>query len=183
MKKSILIVVLTFSVSMVFGQKQKIGHVNTTEIMESMYIKDSIQFKLMEFRKQLEKESIYLQQELQEREHGLQKLKDSISEESFNNLVQRLQQDYSEFQTVTLPNMQKRFQLKELDLVKPIEEKITKAIEKIAKENSFTYIISKETALFAGGDDITKLVRLELGLPEEAEPLPLNGGIQSQFGY
>ena len=32
-----------------------------------------------------------------------------------------------------------------------------------------------EATLYAGGQDITKLVRVELGLPEEAEKLTLDG--------
>jgi hypothetical protein len=47
--------------------------------------------------------------------------------------------------------------------------------KKIAKNNSFTYIINLEATLYAGGQDITKLVRLELDLPEEAEKLTLDG--------
>jgi len=57
MKKVILLLVLAFNVSIVIGQKQKIGHVNTQEIMQSLYIKDSIQFKLMGFQQMLENES------------------------------------------------------------------------------------------------------------------------------
>ena len=63
MKKSILLLVLALSTAIVFGQKQKIGHVNTQEIMQSMYLKDSVQFKLMEYTKQLENESRIAQNE------------------------------------------------------------------------------------------------------------------------
>ena len=183
MKKSILFLILTFSTSLVFSQKQKLGHVNTQQIMQSMYIQDSIQFKLMEYTKQLENESRRIQTELYNEQNELERLKDSLPQEIYNQRYQRLISDSKRYQEETVPQMQNSLKNRELFYLAPIEEKITKAIEKIAKENSFTYIISKETALFAGGDDITKLVRLELGLPEEAEPLPLNGGIQSQFGY
>ena len=79
--------------------------------------------------------------------------------------------------------MQNSLKNRELFYLAPIEEKITKAIEKIANQNSFTYIISQEATLFAGGEDITKLVRLELGLPEEDDNPTVNGGIQGGAAY
>lgn len=182
MKKSILFLILGFSTSIVFGQKQKIGHVNTQEIMQSMYIKDSVQFKLMDFQKMLEEESRRIQSKLYNEQLELERLKDSLPTEIFNQRYQGLMNDSKRFQEETLPQMQNSLKNRELFYLSPIEEKITKAIEKIAKENSFTYVISKEAILFAGGEDITKLVRLELGLPEEAESPTANGGLQGGAG-
>ena len=183
MKKGILLLILALSTTIVFGQKQKIGHVNTQEIMQSMYIKDSIQFKLMEYTKQLENESRRIQTELYSEQNELERLKDSLPQEIFNQRYSRLMSDSKRYQEETLPQMQNSLKNKELFYLAPIEDKITKAIEKIAKEKSFTYIISKDATLFAGGEDITKLVRLELGLPEEAEAPMVNGGLQGEAGY
>ena len=83
--------------------------------------------------------------------------------------------DSKRFQEETLPQMQNSLKNKELFYIAPIEKKITEAIQKLAKRNSFTYIINLEATLYAGGEDITKLVRVELGLPEEAEKLTLDG--------
>tara|TARA_B100000674_G_scaffold431454_1_gene388657 strand:+ start:5624 stop:6190 length:567 start_codon:yes stop_codon:yes gene_type:complete len=176
MKKSILFLILTFSTSLVFSQKQKLGHVNTQQIMQSMYIQDSIQFKLMEYTKQLENESRRIQTELYNEQNELERLKDSLPQEIYNQRYQRLISDSKRYQEETVPQMQNSLKNRELFYLAPIEEKITKAIEKIANQNSFTYIISQEATLFAGGEDITKLVRLELGLPEEAESQTINGG-------
>ena len=183
MKKVIFLLVFALNISIVFGQKQKIGHVNTQQIMQSMYIKDSIQFKLMGYTKQLENESRRIQTELYNEQNELERLKDSLPTEIFNQRYQRLMNDSKRYQEETLPQMQNSLKNKELFYIAPIEEKITLAIEKIAEKNSFTYIISKEATLFANGIDITKEVRLELGLTEEAESSDINGGLQSGQGY
>ena len=175
MKKVVLLLVLAFNVSILIGQKQKIGHVNTQEIMQSLYIKDSVQFKLMGFQQMLENESRRIQSELYNEQIELEKLKDSLPTEIFNQRYQRLMSDSKRFQEETLPQMQNSLKNKELFYIGPIEKKITDAIQKIAKNNSFTYIINLEATLYAGGQDITKLIRLELGLPEEAEKLTLDG--------
>ena len=176
MKKNILLLTIVLSSSIAFCQKQKLGHVNTQEIMQSLYIKDSVQFKLMDFQKMLEEESRRIQSELYNEQLELERLKDSLPTGIFNQRYQRLMSDSKRFQEETLPQMQNSLKNKELFYIAPIEKKITEAIEKIAKENSFTYIISLEATLYAAGKDITKQVRLELGLPEEAEKLTLDGG-------
>lgn len=175
MKKNILFLILALNVSILIGQKQKIGHVNTQEIMQSLYIKDSVQFKLMGFQQMLENESRRIQSELYNEQVELERLKDSLPTEIFNQRYQRLMSDSKRFQEETLPQMQNSLKNKELFYIAPIEKKITEAIQKLAKRNSFTYIINLEATLYAGGEDITKLVRVELGLPEEAEKLTLDG--------
>jgi len=181
MKKVILLLFLSLNVTIAFSQKQKIGHVNTQEILQSLYIKDSIQFKLVDFQKVLENESRRIQSELYNEQIELEKLKDSLPTEIFNQRYQRLMSDSKRFQEETLPQMQNSLKNKELFYIAPIEKKITEAIQKIAKNNSFTYIINLEATLYAGGQDITKLVRLELGLPEQAEKLTLDesGNLQN----
>ena len=57
----------------------------------------------------------------------------------------------------------------------PLQNKMNAAIEKVAEANGFSYILQLEATLYAGGEDITKLVRKELGLSEEASLLPPNG--------
>lgn len=181
MKKVILLLFLSLNITIAFSQKQKIGHVNTQEILQSLYIKDSIQFKLVDFQKVLENESRRIQSELYNEQIELEKLKDSLPTEIFNQRYQRLMSDSKRFQEETLPQMQNSLKNKELFFIAPIEKKITDAIQKIAKNNSFTYIINLEATLYAGGQDITKLVRLELGLPEQAEKLTLDesGNLQN----
>ena len=95
----------------------------------------------------------------------------------FDIQAQALMRDKQEFQEVTYPTMQQSLQNKMAELQVPVEKKITEAIEKVAKANGFTYILQLEAALYAGGEDITKMVRKELGLSEEPEEMPVGARI------
>ena len=103
MKKSILLLILALTSTIVFGQKQKIGHVNTQEIMQSMYIKDSVQFKLIDFQKMLEEESRRIQSKLYNEQLELERLKDSLPTEIFNQRYQGLKNHSKRFQEETPP--------------------------------------------------------------------------------
>lgn len=175
MKKGILLMILAISTSVVFAQKQKIGHIDIQQIMQSLFIKDSVETKYMEYQTMLQGELQRLQNNLVREEQELTQLKDSIPEEIFNQRVQRLMKDQKEFQEETYPSMQQSLQNKMQALQIPLEEEINAAIEKVAKANGYTYILRMEATFYAGGPDITKLVRVALGLPEEPEELPMGG--------
>jgi outer membrane protein len=60
---------------------------------------------------------------------------------------------------------QQLLQQKQQDLIKPIQEKAVSTVQAVAKENGYTYVLSKE-ALFVSppGDDLLPLVKKKLGL-------------------
>lgn len=175
MKKSITLAVICLFTFGAFAQKQKIGHVNTQQIMQSLFVKDSVQTKYMTYQTKLQQELQKIQNELVQREQQLAQEQGVTEESLFNIKAQGLMRDKQEFQEVTYPTMQQSLQNKMNDLQLPLEKKITVAIEKVAKANGFTYVLQLEAALYAGGEDLTKMVRKELGLPEEPEELPAPG--------
>ena len=52
-------------------------------------------------------------------------------------------------------------------MLQPLIDKIGKAIEDVAKENGYAYIIDASTGvlLYRGGDDVTDLIKTKLGIP------------------
>ena len=60
---------------------------------------------------------------------------------------------------------QQLYQQKQQDLITPIERKARETISTVAKENGFTYVVSKE-ALFVSptADDLLPLVKKKMGL-------------------
>ena len=60
---------------------------------------------------------------------------------------------------------------KETELFQPIFDAAKEAIETVAKENGYTYIIDESVGvlLYAGGDDILPLVKTKLGIAASAE--------------
>jgi len=173
MRKSILLFVLTISSTIVLAQKQKIGHVDVQQIMQSLAVKDSIQQKFLDYQAIYQKELERIQNELIQEEQRLAEEQKTLPEEIFQQRYQSLLRRKQEFQEVTYPEAQQRLQQKMTELQIPLEEKLNVAIEKVAKENGFLYILQLEATLYAGGEDITKLVRKELGLPEEVEDQPM----------
>jgi outer membrane protein len=53
------------------------------------------------------------------------------------------------------------------EMLQPLIDKIGKAIEDVAKENGYSYIIDASTGvlLYRGGDDVTDLIKVKLGIP------------------
>lgn len=173
MKKIVLLFVIAVSSISLFGQKQKIGHVDVQQIMQSLAIKDSVQQKFLDYQSIYQKELERIQNELISEEQKLADDQKTLPEEIFQQRYQSLLRRKQEFQEVTYPEAQQRLQQKMTELQIPLEEKLNAAIEKIAKENGFIYILQLEATLYAGGEDITKLVRKELGLSEEPEEQPM----------
>ena len=60
----------------------------------------------------------------------------------------------------TVPQFQQMAQQEEQKLALPLQEKLAKAIEEIAKKDGYTYVLEEATTLFAGGINITKVVRI-----------------------
>ena len=156
--KSILIPFLTaILLSISFNSNSqvqlKIGHVDMNELLMALPERDSAQAIL-------EKESKELELVLEEMTVAYNKLMDDYQKglSSYSEIIKKAkefeildkQKRISEFEqnaTVTLQN-------RNAELIRPIYDKINKAINKIATENSFTYILdlSKGSVVFTSKD-------------------------------
>jgi outer membrane protein len=145
----------------------KIGHVNTNEIFMSLPESDSAQTLL-------QKETAELELMLEEMQVNLNNLVNAYEKEqaTYSDIVKKtketeiidIQRRIQEFQQDANQRMQQR----NLELIQPIYDKIYKAIEKIATEKGFTYIldISKGSVVFASknSQNINPIVLHELGI-------------------
>ncbi|HXB90821.1 MAG TPA: OmpH family outer membrane protein [Puia sp.] len=60
---------------------------------------------------------------------------------------------------------QQLYQQKQQDLISPIQKKAVEAIQAVAKENGFTYVLNKETLLVSPpAEDMLPLVKKKLGI-------------------
>jgi outer membrane protein len=169
MKKSLILLfaaMLAFSAS-AFAQKTvKLGHINSSDLMQIMPGKDSAQAAFEAEVKILEGELKAMQDELekklndyQERKSQMTELIRSTKEQELNDLNQRIQ--------VYQQNAQKKLQEKEAELLQPIIDRAKQAISDVAKENGYTYIFdtSAGAVLYQqDSDDILNLVKKKLGL-------------------
>lgn len=169
MKKSLILLfaaMLAFSAS-AFAQKTvKLGHINSSDLMQIMPGKDSAQSAFEAEVKILDGELKAMQEELekklndyQERKSQMTELIRSTKEQELNDLNQRIQ--------IYQQNAQKKLQEKEAELLQPIIDRAKQAISDVAKENGYTYIFdtSAGAVLYQqDSDDILNLVKKKLGL-------------------
>lgn len=169
MKKSLILLfaaMLAFSAS-AFAQKTvKLGHINSSDLMQIMPGKDSAQAAFEAEVKILDGELKAMQEELekklndyQERKSQMTELIRSTKEQELNDLNQRIQ--------IYQQNAQKKLQEKEAELLQPIIDRAKQAINDVAKENGYTYIFdtSAGAVLYQqDSDDILNLVKKKLGL-------------------
>jgi outer membrane protein len=168
MKKIALILLavgLSFST---FAQKQKLAHINSQEIIRDLAVKDSIPEKLQKFNQELQNEFLRQQTQLEQDIQKHMSEKPTMSPQLVKMQEESLGQRRQTLERVTGPKFQELAQQEEQKLALPLQEKLIEAIEKIAKENSYTYVLEEAAILYAGGTNITKLVRVSLGLPSES---------------
>jgi outer membrane protein len=165
MKKLILTIALSGLIlisSTASGQNVlKIGHVNITEILDSLPQKDSAQVVLDKESKEIEKTYEEMKVEynklVDDYQNGLSKFSDLVKKTKESEIVDK-QKRLQEFEANASATLQRR----NLELIQPIYNKIIKAVEKIATENGFTYIldVSKGSVVFTSHDsqNINQLV-------------------------
>jgi outer membrane protein len=157
MKRIIAFIILAGLVSFglsTFSQTPiKLGHVNINEIMTALPERDSAQVKLDKETKEIqdtyEEMNVVYNKMLDEYQKGLSTYSDFVKKEKETEILdkQKRIQGYEQNATTSL-------QQRNLELFQPIYDKIIKAIDKVATDGGFTYIldVSKGTVVFSSKD-------------------------------
>ena len=164
MKKMLLLVAAALLFNIGTADAQKYGHVNSGEILEVMPGIDSLQIKLKAFQEDLQSMYESMMTEYQQKKDKFDREVGTMSsavrqvrEKELQDLATRIQ----EFQA----NAQDDLEEKQYELAKPYQDAIQDAINKVAKNNGYAYIFDTKILLYYGsGDDITPLVKKELGI-------------------
>jgi outer membrane protein len=169
MKKTILISLLIFFVLSnycIFAQKLKVGHVNSSELLSNMPGRDAAQKELIEYATSLEEQLKLMTNELETKYQDYlaneTRMTELIKQTKQRELTQ-LQSRIQEFQESAQEDLQK----KETQLIEPLLKKAQDAIQKVAKEKGYTYILdtsSGSVLYFEDTDDILMFVKKELGI-------------------
>lgn len=150
--------------------QQKIGHIDSDELIQAMPEAKAAQTTLEAYSAQLEKDLEDMQKELETKVNDYrtnEKLMTTLSRETKAQEIQGLQVRIQEYSV----KAQEDLQQKQLELLKPIFDKATNAVKEVAKENGFTYIFdsspSKAVVIFVdNGEDIMPLVKSKLGITQ-----------------
>jgi outer membrane protein len=161
--KSIAIIALTVG-SVTFAQAQKIAHISLDSLITLMPESKVAQDVAQKYLKELETQVATMETELQTKYADYMKNKDSYSpivaaakEQELQDLNKRIE-DFK-------AQAQQDYQRKYGELSKPIYDKAKKAIEAVAKENSYKYVLDTSTGnvLYTEpSDDIIGLVKKKL---------------------
>jgi len=170
MKAYLKIVAVAFALVLGFNtnaQTVKLGHINGSELVQAMPESDSAQVTLERLQKtyadQIEMLQVEFQNKLQDYQANAATMTDLIRQSKEKELGD-IQQRVQEFQQTA----QKDLQQKNAELFQPIMKKAEEAINKVAKENGFTYIfdLGQGGILYHSEQsiDILPLVKKELGI-------------------
>ncbi len=164
-KKILFAGLMLFSVASFAQKTQKLGHINSNELLMAMPERTKIQKDLEEYAKQLQSQLQTMEAEWQGKVQDFKAKEGQMTELIRNTKVKEitdLEQRIQDFQETA----QKDLQNKEGELLQPLIDKAKKAIEDVAKENGFTYILDSSVGvlLYTAGEDILPLVKKNLKL-------------------
>lgn len=165
MKKLTLVLFCLLLAVAGFSQKAKFGHVDYGTIMKDVPGIDTAQATLLDYQKELEETGQQMVNEFKEKEAAYAQLANSgassailkVKEDEMTQLYARIQQ----FAAIS----EEELQTKQMELLKPFQEKIMDAIKKVAEAGNYTYVFDITTLAFhADSDDLTAAVKKQLGI-------------------
>lgn len=190
--KSIAIVALTIG-TITLAKAQKIAHISLDSLITTMAESKTAQEVAQKYLKDLENQVATMDTELQTKYADYMKNKDTYSAlvaSTKETELQDLNKRIEDFKA----SAQQDYQRKYGELSKPIYDKAKKAIDLVAKENGYKYVLDTSTGnvLYTeSADDILILVKKKLetmapaqipGAPGATKPTPKPAGANKPAG-
>ena len=168
MKKNLFIVAVVMGLVMAGNTTKaqtKIGYISLQELIPTMPEYKKADTALNDYQNALGQNFEDMKREYYEKDSLLQS-KDSLKYTTAQKEIKR--REVSEL-LVKLQGWQQQaqqlYQQKQQDLISPIQKKAVEAIQAVAKENGYTYVLNKETLLVSPpAEDILPLVKKKLGI-------------------
>ena len=161
MKK--LIVIVAVALVTISASAQKFGYINSQEMMVQMKEYKAAETELERYQGELMRELEMFATLIKQDEAKYIEDEPNLTEEIKASRYQELMQKSQNFQAKQ-GEAEKKLQDKEAMLMQTVLKKIQEAVQKVAKENSYTYVFDTSSLHFAGGEDITPLLKKELGI-------------------
>ena len=140
--KKILLLSLTFLISISSFSQNKFGYIDSQELLLLMPERKTAEEEVQTFAKSLESQlqamTAEYQQSVQEYQANEATYTDLVKQDKVTEIT-GLEQRIQSFQQ----NAQQALQSKEQELLEPILQKARQAIEDVAKEGNYTYIFDK----------------------------------------
>ncbi len=166
LKITLLMIVVVLSTSVNAQKGVKVGHINSNDLLTAMPERTAVQKELEDYANQLKITLDAMRKEYETKVAEFQGKQDVMTDIIKNNKIKEitdLEKRITEFQQTAEADIQK----KEQSLLQPIIDKAKNAINEVAKEGSFTYILDSSVGVVlysVEGDDILPAVKKKLGL-------------------
>jgi outer membrane protein len=167
MKKIIFSIAIVLLATMtMFGQK--IGHLNSQEILQDMPDVKAAESYLESFQLQLQKKGQAMVEAFQKKyqEIARKEQQGEMSPRQLEEETAKLKAEEEKIQKYE-QDMQLQIVKKREELLQPILDRVNEAIEAVSKEKGYLYIIDLSSGMILYGDDnydITKEVKSKLDL-------------------
>jgi len=162
--KSLSLIAIMILSTNIFAQK--FGHINSNELLQAMPERSAIEKDVQKYAQELESQLSTMSKEYQSKVQDYQSKEATMTEAIKQDKIQEitnLEERISKFQK----SAQQDLQEKEETLLKPIIDRAKKAIEEVAKENDYSYILDSGVGVILyskDSDDIMPLVKKKLGI-------------------
>lgn len=169
MKKAffaVLLAMLAFCGTSYAQKNIKLGHINSTELMQIMPGRDSAESQFKNEVDVMEAQLKAMTDELEKKYNEYQQ-----KEAQYSDLIKQTKQKELQDMNARIQQFQQEaqnsLQAKQQELMQPIIDKAKKAIEDVAKENGYTYIFDSGVGALLyhqDSDDLMPQVKKKLGL-------------------
>jgi len=159
-----LLTVLVATATIVTAQTQKLGHINSNDLLTAMPERATVQKELEEHANQLKITMDAMRKEYETKVTDFQAKQDvmtDIIKETKIKEITDLEQRITSFQQTAESDIQK----KEQELLQPIIDKAKNAINEVAKAGGYTYIIDESVGVVLytdGSENILDQVKKKL---------------------
>ncbi|MFA6334355.1 MAG: OmpH family outer membrane protein [Bacteroidales bacterium] len=172
-----LMILFVFSTSTSFAQTFKFGHINSQELIALMPERDSALVKLDKYSKDLQETMDSMQAEYQAKVNTYQQKNATWTAavlEAKQREIQQIQTNFEQYQQ----NASQEYQQMQQLFFAPVLQKANETINKIGKDNGFTYIFDTSTGALpfinaAQSVDIMPMAKTQLGIPADKKPFQI----------
>lgn len=162
-KLSVLFAAIMMFTAVGVAKAQKVASMDYEAVLAIMPETKKMTTDLDTFSKtkgdELNKQAEAFQKEVQQYQADAAKLTEAQRQAKETDL-QKKQQNLQQLQATAQNDLAQRRD----NAVKPIIEKLNKAVEKVAKASGYDFIIDSSALIYKGGPDATPAVKKELGL-------------------
>lgn len=160
----ILVAVLLVPVAGMAQSKAKFGHLDYGAVIKAMPGVDTVQQKLVDLQAELQSVGEEMEKEFQTKYQDLQASAATMSPSVLRVKEDELKAMYARIQEFA-QNMETELKTKQLEMLKPFQDKLVATIAEVAKEGGYTYIFDTSTlTYYNSGDDIASKVKAKLGI-------------------